>query len=129
MRHLIPVVLLLCCTFMVKGQSFLAELDPVSYDLSNIDDPTNYVGVGMVIQKVPMQGWFKVNLVTKDGPASNAGLLPGDYITRVDGKPVTEMDMDSITKFLRVKEGKEITLGLMRNYQYFDISVVPRKLL
>ena len=129
MLHLIPVVLLLCCTIILKGQSFLAELDPVSYDLSNIDDPTNYVGVGMVIQKVPMQGWFKVNLVTKDGPASNAGLLPGDYITRVDGKPVTEMDMDSITKFLRVKEGTKITLGLMRNYQYFDISVVPRKLL
>jgi len=76
------------------------------------DTRGNFVGVGARLAPDPLGA--KVATVFKDGPASRAGLLPGDLITKVDGNDVAGQPVDKIVSQIRGKEGTEVRLTLVR---------------
>ncbi|HEY2528807.1 MAG TPA: S41 family peptidase [Xanthobacteraceae bacterium] len=49
-----------------------------------------------------------------DTPASKAGILAGDVITQIDGKPIKELTLDSIVGKLRGTPGSKVTLAIQR---------------
>jgi carboxyl-terminal processing protease len=59
------------------------------------------------------------NLVTvvspiDDTPAAKAGILAGDIIMQVDGKPVKGLPLDGVVAKLRGSPGSKVTLGIQR---------------
>jgi carboxyl-terminal processing protease len=59
-----------------------------------------------------------------DGPAARAGVVEGDELTAVDGKPVAELPrLDEIEALLRGDVGSGVRLTLVREGQAFDVEV------
>jgi putative serine protease PepD len=67
------------------------------------------------------EGLF-VSTVAPNGPSANAGLLPEDVITGVDGKPVTDADqLAALT--LAKKPGESVTITFIREGKSMDVTV------
>ena len=62
--------------------------------------------------------------VLQNGPAAQAGIVPGDVITDVAGKPVTTV-AELLTAVAALKPGVPAALGVLRKDKKTDISVVP----
>ena len=70
-----------------------------------------YPGPGAVVEEV-----------TPGSPAQRAGLLPGDVITEVDGRPVA--DAQTLIIAIRANApGDEITLTVLRGTEQFTAEV------
>ena len=57
------------------------------------------------------------------GPASAAGLRPGDYITTIDGRHVREMSMKDVVKRLRGRQGSKVRLLVNRGSRTYQVEV------
>ena len=69
----------------------------------------------------PVKG-VVVTGVYRDGPAAQAGIEPGDVITRINGRPITDSDQfRAVTQGLKV--GSTVTLEVHRGDQYAQIQV------
>jgi regulator of sigma E protease len=62
--------------------------------------------------------------VSKNSPAANAGLLPGDIINKINGTPINSMG--TLTSLVQQNLGKEISLGFERDKQEHSITATPR---
>jgi serine protease DegS len=61
--------------------------------------------------------------VLKGGPADQAGLLPGDIITQIDGN-ITLSTHDILDKVSKAKPGQQIELNGIRNGEDFSVVAV-----
>jgi carboxyl-terminal processing protease len=70
-------------------------------------------------------GLVKVVAPIDDTPASRAGLLPGDLISGIDGKPVQGMTLQEAVEKMRGPVGSRITLTIRRKSaeKPFDITI------
>jgi regulator of sigma E protease len=70
-----------------------------------------------------------VGYVPADSPSAKAGLLPGDRILEVDGKPVTRFSgmTDSVVWNVVSSEGATIPFKVDRGGQVMEFSVEPYK--
>lgn len=101
----------------VRG--LLSALDPHSAyierrDLPDFDARTfgQYAGLG--VEVFHMAGELTVIAPLEDSPAARAGLLPGDVIVRVDGRPVPADDPVAAVEMLRGAPGTVAVLEVMR---------------
>jgi len=53
------------------------------------------------------KGIFKVNDVTTNSPAAHSGLLNGDYIIEISGRPVESMDYGDVVTFIKEKKQED----------------------
>jgi serine protease Do len=67
-------------------------------------------------------GGVLVNAITPNGPASKAGVKPGDVIISIDGKPVKNGD-ELVADISVRKVGSTVQLGILRNGQKQNLSV------
>jgi regulator of sigma E protease len=77
---------------------------------------------------VPDNGGFPVVLrdVTKDAPAAQAGMQPGDRVVAVGGQPVRSAE--HVSMFIREHRTEPITLTVERNGLKQEITATPRRL-
>src|SRR6267378_2568508 len=70
-----------------------------------------------------------IGYVFKDSPAAAAGLLPGDKITKVDGKPVTRFGGigDSVTWRIVSSEGDVVPVTVIRDGKELTVPTRPMK--
>jgi C-terminal processing protease CtpA/Prc len=59
---------------------------------------------------------YKIAEVRHDSPAHLAGLLLGDIILKINGKPVHKYSLDDISSLLSSKEGRKIKILIQRPY-------------
>ena len=99
----------------------LADLDPHSVYISakdvqatNDDLKGSFSGVG--IEFNIRQDTLHVQNVVKNAPAERAGLLAGDKIVRIDGKPFVGKDINNEEAMRRLKGPKDtkVVLGVVR---------------
>ena len=99
----------------------LAELDPHSVYISakdvetaNNDLKSSFSGIG--IEFVIRQDTIQVQNVIKNGPAERAGLLAGDKIVAIDGKPFVgqQVTTEESTHRLMGPKGSKVRVGVMR---------------
>lgn len=65
----------------------------------------------------------KVGVVVEDSPASRAGLMPGDEVVEIEGKPIhTWFDLVGIVSS---SPGKPLSLKVKRNSQLLDVEITP----
>lgn len=99
---------------MVKayGDPYTTFLPPVESEAFAEEISGNFSGVGMEIG-------IRDDLITiiaplPGTPAEKAGLLPGDFITEIDGVTTDGMRVDEAVKLIRGEKGTEVVLSVYR---------------
>ncbi len=106
---------------LIEGglRGMLRELDPHSEYLT----PSEYEGLrnqldesfdGVGVQVDMHEGYPVVVAPLEDSPAWDAGLLPGDVITKIDGHLVFGLGLPEIGAKLRGKPGTRVTVTVIR---------------
>lgn len=97
----------------------LAALDPHSNYLPKTDYAEMRVhmagafgGVGISLDA--RDGKLMVNAPIEDTPAFRAGILAGDHIWKIDGKPTRGVPINDCVSLMRGKPGTAVTLGILR---------------
>jgi carboxyl-terminal processing protease len=97
----------------------LAALDPHSAFMP----ATNYTDMkvhmagafgGLGIELGTKDGKLMVNAPIEDTPASRAGILAGDHIWQIDGKPTEGVAVNDCVSRMRGTPGTAVTLGILR---------------
>lgn len=103
--------------YAIKGM--LSGLDPHSaylageeYDSLQENTQGQFGGLGIEIGE--QDGYIKIISPIDDSPASRAGILPGDLIIELDGKPLREMPINDAINMMRGEIGTTIDIGIMR---------------
>jgi len=73
----------------------------------------NYYGIGVVVSKND-DGTIKVVLPYANCPGSEAGMLIGDAITKVNGVSVMDRDLDAVVAEIKGTEGSTVEIELVR---------------
>ena len=101
----------------IKGM--IKSLDPHSSFLTpemfkdmQTETKGEYGGIG--IEVTIKDGLPTVIAAIEDTPAFKAGLKPGDYIVKIEGKLTKNMDIEDVVKLMRGRQGTPITLTIMR---------------
>ena len=111
----------------VRG--LLLDLDPHSTyfnkeDAEAFDEQANgaYEGIGVELQQQPDNASMKVISPIDDTPAAKAGILAGDLIIAIDGKPISAIDA---SEPLRGPAGSKVVLTIVREGKPkpFDVSL------
>ena len=87
-----------------------------------------YVGIGVTITAQEELGGMRIEAVTADGPAEEAGLLTGDIITEVEGEKTLDLGMTVTRAKVRGEEGTFVTLTILRGEESFPVSVERRSI-
>lgn len=112
--------------YAIRGM--LAGLDPHSAYLSaddydSLQENTEGEFGGLGIEVGEENGYIKVITPIDDSPADRAGVMPGDLIIEINGRPVREMLVNDAVELLRGEPGSTINLTLMRESEPEPIDV------
>lgn len=80
-------------------------------------DGGGFPGIGVVIDTDPTSKSLLIVQVVQGGPAEKAGLLPGDVIMTIDGKPTTGLATADASKLIRGKAGTTVNVVVQRKGQ------------
>ena len=87
-------------------------LDPESFEEIQIGTEGRFGGLG--IEVTQENGLIKVVTPIDGTPAHEAGILPGDIITRLDDTPVKGLSLDDAVRRMRGEPGTTINLTIIR---------------
>jgi carboxyl-terminal processing protease len=109
----------------------LTSLDPHSSYLSAKDFEDMQVQTrgefgGLGIEVTQEEGFIKVISPMDGTPAAKAGIQAGDFITQVDGEPVSGLMLDEAVEKMRGPIGSEIIITVVREgtAEPFDVSII-----
>ncbi len=119
----------------IKG--YVAGLgDPytVYYTKEEMDDIMqetngNYVGIGIYMTLDTEKNAILVLSPIENSPAEEAGLMPGDIITKVDGVSYTGDQLDEASNKIKGKEGTKVTLEILRGEETKTFEIERRTVL
>ena len=99
-------------------------MDPKNYNEMMVNIRGEFGGLG--IEVTMENGVVKVISPIDDTPAAKAGILAGDLIVGIDGKPVKGMTLSQAVEKMRGKVGTPITLTVLRKGRKkpFDVRIV-----
>jgi serine protease Do len=104
--------------FITKGK---VQYGWLGVQLSDIQDTATYAEFAKDLKVEGVKGAMILN-VYKGSPAYAAGLLPGDYVTRVDTTDI--LDTDNLTQVVGgLLAGKTYQFSLVRNGQKLTVPV------
>jgi carboxyl-terminal processing protease len=87
-------------------------IDPTRASMMDVDLSGDYIGIGV---QFDYNGTFpRVIMVLPDSPAEEAGIMPGDLLTEVDGIDAWGMSSDELGDALPVGEGEVVRLTIER---------------
>ena len=86
-----------------------------------------YVGIGITITVTEGVDGYSVTEVNEDGPAAEAGLLPGDVIIAVEDTSTIGMDVSQARDLIRGKVGTRVKLTVLREGQELTCSVTRKE--
>ena len=97
------------------GDPYTCYYTPEEYqDLLESTSGT-YYGIGAVVQQNRKTMYITIVKPYVDGPAYNAGMLPGDIIYKVDGVDVTGMEIDNVVSMMKGPEGTVVRVTVVRD--------------
>ena len=113
----------------------LSGLDPHSEyldkdGLAELTEDTTGAYSGLGIEVIEQDGQLRIVSPIDDTPAARAGIKPGDTIVKIDGKPITEENIDAMFKDLRGEPGSKITLTIVhdKSDKLIDLPLVREKI-
>jgi carboxyl-terminal processing protease len=101
-------------------RGMLNSLDPHSQFMDQqaykgLEEETEgkFGGIGIQIG-LSKEGFLTAIAPMEDSPAAKAGILPGDRIVKIAGRPTEKMSLDEAIKNLRGDPGTKVTLTIFR---------------
>ena len=88
-------------------------MEPVAYEDMKEDTGGKFGGLGIQIG-VSKEGFISVIAPIEDTPAARAGILPGDRIAKIEGKPTDRMSLTDAVRQLRGEPGTKVTITIFR---------------
>lgn len=73
-----------------------------------------YHGIGATVSQNTKTGVITIVKPFKNGPAYEAGILPGDIIYMVEGEEVTGADLSEVVSKMKGKEGTKVRISVLR---------------
>ena len=108
----------------------LTSLDPHSSylneeDFQDMQETTTGEFAGLGIEVTQEEGFVKVVSPIDDSPATEAGLLAGDYITHVDGETLLGLSLDESVNKLKGPIGTTVKITVVREGEKepFDVDI------
>jgi carboxyl-terminal processing protease len=113
---------LIYCT----GDDYAVYRTPEEFDNYDTDMSGEIIGIGVQVLFNKVDNTCFIESVNAGDGAEAAGILPGDYIVKVDGKPVSELghektiaavrgEIDTYVKITVLRDGKEINFDVKRS--------------
>ena len=94
----------------------------------NIGASANRAFSGLsLVAEGPRYQLFRVSDVLENGPAAEAGILTGDVITSIDGKPATSLTLTDINDLFERVATYELTIS--RADQTMKVKLTPAKII
>ncbi|MDR1144642.1 MAG: S41 family peptidase [Verrucomicrobiales bacterium] len=87
-------------------------LDPRRYEEMRHDTEGEFGGLGIYIGV--QNRTLVINMPIEGGPAFRAGVMPGDWIVKINGQATKGLSLSEAIRLLRGKTGEPITLVLFR---------------
>jgi carboxyl-terminal processing protease len=87
-------------------------MDAQAYEEMQVDTVGEFGGLG--VEVTTENNVVKVVSPIDNTPASKAGILAGDIITQIDGKPIKDLPLDGVVGKLRGTPGSKVTLVIQR---------------
>jgi len=88
-----------------------------------------YVGVGITIQQTEENIGFSILSVNPDGPAAEAGILPGDLLIMVEDEDVRGTTLDEVKAKVKGEAGTSVKLTVLRYGDHRSFTVERRQVL
>ena len=88
-------------------------MEPQNYQDMRDDTEGKFGGLGIVIS-MSKEGFVTVVAPMEDTPGARAGLLPGDRIIKIDGKPTEKMTLADAVRNLRGDPGTKVVVTIFR---------------
>ena len=73
-----------------------------------------YDGIGAYLMKSTENAYPVITGVIKGSPAEKAGLKIDDYITKVNGEDIIDMELTEVVSHIKGKEGTKVDITVMR---------------
>ena len=109
---------------MVLKDPYTRFLDPKEFNEMRIDTTGELMGVGIQISLDEVTNQIVVVSPIEGTPAFLAGIKPKDIIVSIDGKPIDGLSIDSTVKLIRGKKGTKVELGIIRDEELLNISLI-----
>ncbi len=87
-------------------------MDGEEYDDLRMESEGEFEGIGIVAAS--KAGWIEVITPMTGAPAARAGVMPGDRIIEIEGKPTLGMSMTEASSLLRGRQGTAVTFKIAR---------------
>ena len=94
------------------GDRWSYYLSPERYQAEQERRANSYVGIGVTVDYSSEEG-LTIQTVTEGGPAQEAGLMPGEIITAVDGQSIAGDKRYEATELIQGKENTAVILTLL----------------
>ncbi len=72
-------------------------------------------------------GYLVISSVYKNSSADNNGLMPGDVITEIDGRSVTQMEPGAALDKISGEIGTQITIGYLRDSESYSVNLIRQQ--
>ena len=93
------------------------------YEAYEESKKNQYVGVGITIQVREDEKGFDILKVEPNGPAQQAGILPGDILTAVEGQPVFPLGTEGTRDLIRGEAGTEVRVSVLRGEEKLTFTL------
>jgi len=105
------------------GDRYTRFMDPDEYKMMQEDSREDYMGIGALLRK--KHGEVTIEEAFPGSPAIRVGLQKNDAIIKVDGKVVTNMELDDARKLIMGPRGTKVKLTIKREgkAQPFEVEV------
>ncbi|NES78635.1 MULTISPECIES: carboxyl-terminal processing protease CtpB [unclassified Okeania] len=104
-------------------------LDPQQFKTLTNQTSGEMSGVGMQLKEDELTKVITVVNVVENSPAMKAGLLPGDQILEIDGKPTASLSVSAAAKLIRGDVGTDVVLQVMRSGETeFDVTLTRARI-
>lgn len=82
-----------------------------------------FSGIGAVCQKMD-NGTILITEAYEEAPAYKAGIRKGDYVSKVEGQDITDMDLSTAVALIKGEKGTSVHLEVIRDDTTFECDVV-----
>ena len=90
-------------------------IPPTNYEKFQAEIEQTFGGIGIMIEGPPVADQLTIVTPIPGTPAFEAGLRPGDVITKIDDQPTEGKSIEDAQKLMRGPIGSSITLEISRN--------------
>ena len=103
-------------------------MNPEEFRSMQIDTSGELTGVGIQITKEEETDNIVVVAPIEDTPASDAGLMAKDIITKIDGQSTEGMELNDAVNLIRGVPGSNVVLTIQRDSREIDFDLTRAKI-